>query len=112
MQNAILLNFNQNATSSSFFSPTHQQICTGPKIIIGYSSVVPPVRIYIFSYVVSYVELILSSLAISHKLEKWICSTLLSSSLINYELEITNYELKITDHKILIMITNQRISYD
>ncbi len=76
MQNALLLYFNQNATSSSFFSPTHQQICKGLKIIIGYSSVVPPVRMYTLSEVLSYVELILSSLAISHKLEKWTCCVL------------------------------------
>ncbi len=80
MQNAILLHFNQNATSPSFFSPRHQQICSGFKIIIGYSSAVPPVRIYTLSEVVSYVELILSSMAISHKLEKWTCYILLSSS--------------------------------
>ncbi len=63
-----------------FFSPTHQQMCTGLKIIIGYSPVVPLVCIYTLSEVVSYVELILSSLTISHKLEKWTCCVLLSSS--------------------------------
>ncbi len=80
MQNAIHLHFNQNATSPSFFSPTHQQIRTGLKIIIGYSSVIPPVRIYTLNEGVSYVELILSSLAISHKLGKWTCCVLLFSS--------------------------------